>query len=314
MSSFIAASTAYATHGISMIPFFVYYSMFGFQRIGDLIWAAGDMQARGFLIGGTSGRTTLMGEGLQHQDGHSHLLAYPVPNLRAYDPAYAYELAVIIRDGIKRMYENQENVFYYITTMNEFYKMPSMPEGVEEGILKGMYHFKKSELKYAKLQAHLWGSGAILNEVVKAQEILESKYKISADIWSVTSYKELYRNAIETERRNLLHPDKAPELPYITKLMQNEQGVHVAASDYVKTLPASIARWVPQPLHVLGTDGYGRSDTREALRDFFEVDYRYIILATLYSLLREKKIKTDIVAQAMKDLQINPEKLNPHIA
>jgi len=314
MSSFIAAATSYANHGISTIPFFIYYSMFGMQRIGDLVWAAGDMQARGFLIGGTAGRTTLMGEGLQHQDGNSHLLAYPVPNLKAYDPAYAYELAVIIQDGIKRMYADQENIFYYITTMNEFYKMPPMPDGVKEGILKGMYRFRKSAMSDIKLKAHLWGSGAILNEVIKAQEILENKYGVSADIWSVTSYNELYRNTIDTERYNLLHPEQPPKLPYITELLQNESGVHVAASDYVKTLPASIAQWVPQPFKILGTDGFGRSETREALRDFFEVDSRYIVLAALYSLLRENKIKGEIVKQALIDLQINPEKLNPHIA
>jgi pyruvate dehydrogenase E1 component len=314
MSSFIAAGTAYATHGLNMIPFFVYYSMFGFQRIGDLIWAAGDMQAKGFLIGGTSGRTTLMGEGLQHQDGHSHLLAYPVPNLKTYDPAFAYELAVIIRDGIYRMYEKRENILYYITATNEFYKMPPMPEGTKEGILKGIYRYKKSELKDTKLKAHLWGSGSIFNEVLKAQKILEEKYNVSADVWSVTSYKELYRDAIDAERWNMLNPDKEPRTPYISRCFADENGVFVAASDYVKALPASIAKWVPGRLVALGTDGFGRSDTREALRDFFEVDYRYIALAALHALAGEKQIETSVVEKAIEELEINPEKLNPLVS
>ncbi len=314
MSSFIAAGTAYATHGLNMIPFFVYYSMFGFQRIGDLIWAAGDMQAKGFLIGGTSGRTTLMGEGLQHQDGHSHLLAYPVPNLKTYDPAFAYELAVIIRDGIYRMYEKRENIFYYITAMNEFYKMPPMPEGTKEGILKGIYRYKKSELKDTKLKAHLWGSGSIFNEVLKAQKILDEKYNVSADVWSVTSYKELYRDAIDAERWNMLNPDKEQQTPYVSQCFADEKGVFVAASDYVKALPASIAKWVPGRLVALGTDGFGRSDTREALRDFFEVDYRYIALAALHALAGEKQIETSVVEKAIEELEINPEKLNPLVS
>ena len=312
MSSFIAASTAYATHGTNMIPFFIYYSMFGFQRIGDLIWAAGDMQAKGFLIGGTSGRTTLLGEGLQHQDGHSHLLAYPIVNLHTYDPAYAYELAVIIREGIRRMYGENENIFYYITAMNEFYQMPKMPEVVQEGIIKGMYRYKASEVKGNKPKAHLLGSGSILNEALKAQVILEEKYGVSADVWSVTSYKELYMDGIEIERWNMLHPDKPQKEPYLRKLMENETGVFVAASDYVKALPASIARWMPGHYHLLGTDGYGRSDTREALRDFFEMDHRYIALAALVALAQEKMIDMKVAAQAIKDLEINPEKLNPH--
>ena len=312
MSSFIAASTAYATHGTNMIPFFIYYSMFGFQRIGDLIWAAGDMQAKGFMIGGTSGRTTLLGEGLQHQDGHSHLLAYPIVNLHTYDPAYAYELAVIIREGIRRMYGENENIFYYITAMNEFYQMPKMPEVVQEGIIKGMYRYKASEVKGNKPKAHLLGSGSILNEALKAQVILEEKYGVSADVWSVTSYKELYMDGIEIERWNMLHPDKPQKEPYLRKLMENETGVFVAASDYVKALPASIARWMPGHYHLLGTDGYGRSDTREALRDFFEMDHRYIALAALVALAQEKMIDMKVAAQAIKDLEINPEKLNPH--
>ncbi len=310
MCSFIAAGTAYATHGIPTIPFFIFYSMFGFQRIGDLIWAAGDMRTRGFLLGGTSGRTTLAGEGLQHQDGHSHLVAYSVPNLLAYDPAFAYELAVIIREGIYRMFEKQEDIFYYLTVMNEPYVMPPMPEGVEDGILKGMYRFKTSAKKSAA-KAHLFGSGTILNEALKAQEMLEETYGVSADVWSVTSYKELYKDAISTERENMLNPGREPQLPYVGKLLANEKGVFVAASDYVKALAASIAKWVPGRFVPLGTDGYGRSDSRAALRDFFEVDARHITLATLHALVQDKKIDAGMAARAVKDLKIDPKKPNP---
>ncbi len=316
MSSFIAAGTAYATYGINTIPFFIFYSMFGMQRVGDLVWAAADMRTRGFLIGATSGRTTLAGEGLQHQDGHSHLLAYPVPNLITYDPAFAYELAVIIRDGIKRMYEDQESVFYYITVMNENYPMPAMPDGkdVKEGILKGLYRFKASSKKRAKLRAHLFGSGAILNEALKAQQILEEKYNVATDVWSVTSYKQLYRDGIDTERWNMLHPNKPARRPYLSEALKNEKGVFVAASDYVKALPNSVARWFPKPPVVLGTDGFGRSETREALRDFFEVDARHIAFGALVALQREGKIDASVVQKAMKDLEINPEKPNPAIS
>jgi len=314
MSSFIAAGTSYSTHGINMIPFFIFYSMFGFQRIGDLIWAAGDMRTRGFLVGGTAGRTTLAGEGLQHQDGNSHILAYPVPNLKAYDPAFAYEIAVIVKDGIKRMYHNQEDIFYYITVMNEFYKMPPMPEGVEEGILKGIYRFKKSELKGDLPGANLLGSGSILNEALKAQQILEEKYKVSADVWSVTSYKELYHDAIGVERRNLLNPDKDKETPYIARQLTDADAVYVAASDYLKALPGSLSRWIPGRFTMLGTDGFGRSENREALRDFFEVDYRFIALAALRSLYMENKISGDIVKRAIKELEINPDKPDPIIS
>jgi pyruvate dehydrogenase E1 component len=313
VSSFIAAGTTYSTFGRNIIPFFIFYSMFGFQRIGDLIWAAGDMQARGFLIGGTSGRTTLAGEGLQHQDGQSHLVAYYYPTIKAYDPAFAYELAVIIHDGIRRMYAEHENVFYYLTVMNETYHQPPMPKGkkVKEGILKGMYQFKASEKKKAQAHANLMGSGAILNEVNKAQKILEEKYDISADVWSVTSYKELHRDALLTERWNMLHPDKKPKIPYISETLKNAKGVFVAASDYVKALPESIAQWIPGRLISLGTDGFGRSDGRAGLRDFFEVDERYIALAALHALAREGEIKTDVVKKAIKDLKIDPDKANP---
>jgi len=314
MSSFVAAGTAYATHGINMIPFFIYYSMFGLQRVGDLAWAAGDIGAKGFLIGGTAGRTTLNGEGLQHQDGHSHLLAYSVPNLLAYDPAFAFELAIIIRDGIKRMFEDQENVFYYITVMNENYAMPKMPKGAKEGILKGMYKFKSSKMKNAKTKAQLFGSGTILNEVLKAQEILEKDYKVSADVWSVTSYKELRRDALEVERWNMLNPDKKQKTSYITKMLGKEEGVFVASSDYVKALPDSIAKWFPGTLYSLGTDGYGRSGSRKALRDFFEVDYRHVAYATLGALAKEGKIKDTVLKKAKMDLEIRHDKLNPMIS
>ncbi len=311
MSSFIAAGTAYATHGINAIPFFVYYSMFGFQRIGDLAWAAGDMRCKGFMIGGTAGRTTLAGEGLQHQDGQSHLLAYPIPNLKAYDPAFAYELAVIVRDGIYRMYEKQENIFYYITVMNENYPMPPMPKGVKDGILKGMYKYKKSDKAKSKTKAHLLGSGTIMNEVLKAQEILEKDYDVSADVWSVTSYKELHIDAMETERENILNGAKNAKEPYIAQITKDESGVFVAASDYVQILEDSISKWLPGKLLTLGTFGFGRSEGRKSLRDFFEVDAKHIVYATLYGLLRDNKIKADVLKKAAKKLEIDPKKANP---
>jgi pyruvate dehydrogenase E1 component len=317
MSSFIAAGTAYSTHKIPAVPFFIFYSMFGFQRVGDLIWAAADCRTKGFLVGGTSGRTTLAGEGLQHQDGHSHLLAYPLPNLKAYDPAFAFELAVIVQDGIRRMYERQEDCFYYITVMNENYAHPPMPAGanVTEGILKGMYRLKAAESqKNSALRAQLFGSGAILNEVLRAQEMLAEKYQVAADVWSITSYKELHQDGIDVERWNLLHAGEAPRVPYVTQCVADEPGVFVAASDYVRALPDSISRFFPRPLHSLGTDGFGRSDSRAALRDFFEVDARFIVLATLAALCREKKMKPEVVRRAMLDMSIDPEKVNPLFA
>ncbi|HMH79344.1 MAG TPA: pyruvate dehydrogenase (acetyl-transferring), homodimeric type [Candidatus Acidoferrum sp.] len=314
MASFIAAGSAYATHGINTIPFFIYYSMFGFQRIGDFIWAAADMRTRGFLLGGTAGRTTLSGEGLQHQDGNSHILALPVPNLKAYDPAFAYEIAVIIQDGIRRMYKDGENWFYYITVMNEQYAMPPMPAGVREGILKGMYKYRASVNKKAKLKAQLLGSGAILNEALRAQEILEQKYSVAADVWSVTSYKELYVDAIETERWNRLNPGEKPRVPYVSRCLADSQGVLVAASDYLKTLPNMIAKWMPRRLAALGTDGFGRSEGRTSLRDFFEVDAKFIVLATLHELSADGKIDAKIVDQAIGDLGIVKSKPNPVIS
>src|SRR4051812_28030030 len=314
MSSFVAAGTAYATHGVNTIPFFIYYSMFGFQRIGDLIWAAGDARARGFLLGGTAGRTTLAGEGLQHQDGNSQLFALAYPNCVSYDPAFAYEIAVIIQDGIRRMYVDQESIFYYLTVMNEQYAMPEMPRGARDGILKGIYKFRGASKPDAPLRAQLFGSGAILPEVIKAQEILESKYNVSADVWSVTSYTELYREGHAVERWNMLHPGEQPRVPYVTNCLKSAPGVLVAASDYVKAMPDSIDRWLPRPMTVLGTDGFGRSETRAALREFFEVDYRYVIVATLAALARDGKIETSVVEQAIKAHSINPEKANPAVS
>ncbi|MBI9070884.1 MAG: pyruvate dehydrogenase (acetyl-transferring), homodimeric type [Melioribacteraceae bacterium] len=310
MSSFIAAGTAYSTHGVNMIPFFVFYSMFGFQRIGDLAWAAADMRTKGFMFGGTAGRTTLAGEGLQHQDGQSHLLAYPIPTLKTYDPAFAFELAVIIRDGIYRMYEKQEDLFYYITIMNENYIQPEMPAGVKEGILKGMYKFKKSNKK-SKVKAQLIGSGTILNEVLKASEILEKDYNVSADIWSLTSVKELHLDAQETERWNMLNPDKKAKTPYIAEITKDEKGAFVYASDYLQFSGDSLAKWLPGKLTTMGTFGFGRSESRESLRDFFEVDAKHITYSTLYALYTEGSIKKDVLTKAQKALGINPEKLNP---
>jgi pyruvate dehydrogenase E1 component len=264
-------------------------------------------------LGATSGRTTLAGEGLQHQDGHSHLLAYAVPNLLTYDPAFAYELAVIIRDGIQRMYTQQQDIFYYLTVANENYAMPPMPEadGVKEGIVKGMYRYRRSDKPNPKYRAQLFGSGAILNEVLKAQELLEERYDVAADVWSVTSYKELRRDGLEVERWNMLHPSQPPRLPYVSLCLEEAPGVLVAASDYVKALPDSVARWCPRPLLSLGTDGFGRSDGRRALRNFFEVDARYVTLATLTALARQGDIALDDVAEAMHDLEIDPAKANP---
>jgi pyruvate dehydrogenase E1 component len=314
MCSFIAAGTSYANHGINTIPFFVYYSMFGMQRVGDLVWAAGDQRARGFLCGGTAGRTTLNGEGLQHQDGHSQLLAYPTPNLLAYDPAFAFELATIIQDGIDRMYVKGEDIFYYITVMNESWEQPPMPKGVKEGIIKGMYKFKSSELKDSKLKANLFGSGAMMIQVLEAAEILESKYKVSCDLWSITSFKELYKDGIAAERWNMLHPAEKAKVPYVTEALKGAEGVFVASSDYVKAMPESIAKWMPRPFIALGTDGYGRSESRAALRDHFEVDAKHIVLAALSGLMREGKLKAADVQKAIKDLGINPDKKDPFTA
>lgn len=311
MSSFIAAGTSYATHGLAMIPFFIFYSMFGMQRVGDLVWAAADMRCRGFLIGGTAGRTTLAGEGLQHQDGNSHVLAEPVPSLLCYDPAFAYEIAVIIQDGIRRMYENGEDIFYYLTVCNENYVQPAMPKGVEDGILKGLYCFKRSELKSPKLIAHLFGSGAIMNEALTAAQILEQKFGVATHVWSVTSYKNLHRDALDAEHWNQHHPTDTPRVSYLQSLLDNEDGVFVFASDYLKILPDSLAHWIKNPCVSLGTDGFGRSDDRENLRRFFEVGANNIAYAALYTLFQQGQIPEKTLMEAMSTLEIDPNKTNP---
>ncbi|MFQ5771136.1 MAG: pyruvate dehydrogenase (acetyl-transferring), homodimeric type, partial [bacterium] len=318
MASFTAAGTAYATHGVDMIPFFIFYSMFGFQRIGDLIWAFGDLRGRGFLLGATSGRTTLNGEGLQHEDGHSHVLASTIPNLITYDPTFAYEIAIIIQDGIERMLKNREDIFYYITLGNENYAMAAIPKGVKKGILKGLYKFSKmpAHSKRGNMlpKAHIFGSGSILREALRAQKILFEKYEVSTDVWSATSYIELRREALAAERWNMLHPTEEAQKPYITSLLEKEKGPFVAATDYMKMVPDQIGRWVPGGLFSLGTDGYGRSDTREALRRFFEVDAESIVVAVLHQLARRDKIKSEIVRKAIKDSGIDPDKPDPVIS
>jgi pyruvate dehydrogenase E1 component len=311
ISSFIAAGCAHATHGINTIPFFVYYSMFGMQRIGDLVWAAADMRTRGFMIGGTAGRTTLNGEGLQHQDGNSHLLAYPVPNLKAYDPAFAFELAAIIKDGIRRMYVDQEDVFYYITVENEPYAMPAQPEGSDEGILRGMYRYRPSGNDGAELRAHLFGSGAILNQALRAQEILGENFNVAADVWSITSFKELYMDGTDCDRFNRLHPRSDAKMSWVSRCLDSTNGVYVIATDYVKALPNSICRWFPKPPVALGTDGFGRSESRAALRRFFEVDAEHIVVASLGALAAEGKIERAVVESAVEEFGLDAEAPNP---
>ncbi len=310
MASFIASGTSYANFNIPTIPFFIYYSMFGFQRVGDMMWLAGDIRAKGFLLGATAGRTTLNGEGLQHQDGHSHLLASTIPSVQAYDPAFAYEIAVIIQDGLKRMYADGEEIFYYLTVHNENYAMPVRPESATtEGILKGLYRFKKGP-EGKKHQAHLLASGAIMLSALKAQEIL-AKYDVSADVWSVTSYKRLRSEALQAKRWNMLHPEAAPHKSYLETLLEKENGAFVAVSDNMKVVSDQISEWVPGGLFSLGTDGFGRSETREALRRFFEVDGECAAVAVLYKLALQGKIEKRIVSQAIQDLKINPEKVHP---
>ncbi len=313
MASFIAAATSGYTHGSELIPFYWFYSNFGLQRIGDLAWAAAEMRSRGFLIGGLAGRTQLQGEGLQHQDGNSHLHAYPIPNMMAYDPAFAYEIAAIVRDGLRRMFEQQEAVYYYMTVGNENYPQPPMPEGegIEDGIVRGLYLMRRSPLEKPKLRAQLLGSGSILNEVLAAQEILAERYGVAADAFSATSYKRLYRDAIAADRRNWRTPTLEAEEPYVRRVLSTGDGPIVAASDYVKTLPDSLARWMPRRLISLGTDGFGRSETRQALRSFFEVDARQIAFAALSGLFRDGQVDARTVNRAAKDLEIDPEKSNP---
>jgi pyruvate dehydrogenase E1 component len=308
--SWIAAATSYANHGIGMVPFYVYYSMFGFQRVGDFIWAAGDMRARGFLVGATAGRTTLAGEGLQHQDGHSQLVATTIPNCRAYDPTFAYELAVIIQDGMQRMYAQNESVFYYISVMNENYAQPAMPAGAETGIVKGGYLLKASG-GGAELRATLLGSGTILRECIAAAELLEKQFSIMADVFSITSFSELRRDAIECERWNLLHPAEAPREPYVRTLLTGREGALVAATDYVRNVPDQIRPWVSQPYVTLGTDGFGRSDTRAELRQHFEVDRNFIALAALKALADAGRIDRKTVVDAVAKLGIDANKADP---
>ncbi len=312
MSSFIAAGTAYATHGVNMIPFYIYYSMFGFQRIGDLMWLAGDIQAKGFLLGATYGRTTLNGEGLQHQDGHSLLAASTIPNLLAYDAAFAFEVATIIEDGLHRMYEKGEQLFYYLTLYNEKYPMPPMPEGAREGILKGLYKFKSAPEK-ARHHAQIFGSGPILNQALKAQTILAEKYGVAADVWSATNYKWLRNDALGARRWNMLHPTEKPRRSYLEALLENEKGPFIAVSDNMKIVPDQIAPWVPGGLTTLGTDGFGRSDTRGNLRRFFEVDAELTVIATLHALSEKGALEKKIVEQAIKDLNVAPEKAHAAI-
>ncbi|HRX86690.1 MAG TPA: hypothetical protein P5572_16825, partial [Phycisphaerae bacterium] len=308
--SFIAASTAYSTHGQPMIPFFIYYSMFGFQRIGDFIWACGDMRGRGFLLGGTAGRTTLNGEGLQHEDGNSHLLCTTIPNLMAYDPAYAYEVAVILQDGMRRMYREHEDIFYYITLYNENYEHIPMPEGVEDGILKGMYKLRAAEKTKGRPRVHLFGSGTILREALRAQELLDELFGVAADVWSVTSYKQLRADAFDCERENRLNPTREPRMPYVAEMLAEEPWPVVAVSDYVTLVPDMIRPWVPAGMTSLGTDGYGRSESRQALRRFFEVDAENIALAALHRLMQTGEVKAELVERAVKDLGLDPEKPN----
>jgi pyruvate dehydrogenase E1 component len=310
MASFIAAGTAYASHGVYTIPFFIYYSMFGFQRIGDLMWLAGDIKAKGFLLGATAGRTTLNGEGLQHQDGHSLLLASTIPTLRTYDPAFAYEIAVIIQDGLRRMYEAGEDLFYYLTLYNENYPMPPMPEGVEAGILNGLYKFKPGPAA-KPLKAHLLGSGPILRCALQAQDILAERYNVSADVWSATNYKRLRNEALRCRRWNMLHPTQPPRKSYLETVLEPEHGAFVAVSDFMKSVPDQIAPWVPGGLMTLGTDGFGRSDTRPRLRRFFEVDAECIVIATLYALAQRGELSRETVAKAIRELGVDAEKAFP---
>jgi pyruvate dehydrogenase E1 component len=312
MSSFIAAASSYATHGVATIPFFIYYSMFGFQRIGDSIYAAADMRCRGFLLGATAGRTTLNGEGLQHQDGHSHILASTVPTLVAYDPAFAYEVAVIIQDGIRRMYEVGEDILFYLTLCNENYVMPPMPEGAPEGILKGLYKFKPATIQAAvEKRVHLFGSGVILRECLRAQLMLAEKFGVAADVWSATSYKELRRDALACDRWNRLHPAHPPKKSYVQTILENEKGPFIAASDYMKLLPELIGPWTPGGLTTLGTDGFGRSDDRSALRRHFEVDAECIAIAALAKLAKIGSLQPADVDRAIKLLGVDPEKVDP---
>jgi pyruvate dehydrogenase E1 component len=308
MAEWVSAATAYSNYNVNMVPFYIYYSMFGFQRIGDLAWLAGDIQAKGFLIGATAGRTSLNGEGLQHQDGHSLIQAGTIPNCVSYDPTYAYEMAVIVHDGFRRMYEEQENVFYYLTAMNENYAHPDMPEGAEEGIIKGLYKLKAGTKK--KLKAQLLGSGTILREVEAAAELLESDWNVSATVWSATSFNELAREGQDVERFNRLHPTEAQKRTYVEECLDDEGGVVIASTDYMRMYAEQIRPWVKAPYTVLGTDGFGRSDTREKLRSFFEVDRYHVVIATLHTLAENGQIEMSVVEKAINTYEINADAVN----
>ncbi len=313
MASWVAAATSYSPNGYPMVPFYIFYSIFGFQRVGDLAWAAGDMQARGFLIGGTSGRTTLNGEGLQHQDGHSHILATTIPNCVTYDPTYAYELAVIIQDGLRRMYQDMENVFYYVTVLNENYAHPAMPEGCEDGIVRGMYLLEEDD-EGLEPRVQLLGCGAILREVREAAAILRAEFNVDADIWSVTSFNELRKDGQDVTRWNMLHPELEPRQSYVEKCLAERHCPVIAATDYMKLYAEQIRAYVPHDYVVLGTDGFGRSDTREKLRGFFEVDRHYIVLAALKALHERGTIDADTVSRAISEFGLDPEKANPQVS
>ncbi|MFI5370688.1 MAG: pyruvate dehydrogenase (acetyl-transferring), homodimeric type [Candidatus Eisenbacteria bacterium] len=313
MASFTSAGTSYATHGTATIPFYIFYSMFGFQRTMDLIWAFGDQRGRGFLLGGTAGRTTLNGEGLQHEDGHSHVLAAAMPNVLAYDPAFAYEVALIVQDGLKRMYVDQQDVFYYLTLYNQDYPMPPMPSGCEEGVLRGMYLYR-SAVQQAKHRAQLFGSGVILLQAQRAQEILAERFDVAADVWSVTSYQQLRNDALACERWNRLHPAEPARVPYVTRTLEGTAGPVVASSDYMKSLPDLIAPWVRRPYVTLGTDGFGRSDTREALRRHFEIDAEHIVVATLWALQQQGAVTGGLVGKAIQDFGLDPDVIDPREA
>jgi pyruvate dehydrogenase E1 component len=314
ISSFNAAGTAYSLHGINMIPFYIYYSMFGFQRVGDLIWAAADMRAKGFLIGGTAGRTTLNGEGLQHQDGHSLLNAIAFPTVRAYDPAFGYEVVVIVMEGLKRMYQDGEECIYYLMSENEPYHHPEMPAGCEDGIVKGMYKFRSLDVENARARVQLFGSGAILNCALQAQELLAEKYNIASDVWSVTSYTQLRRDAADCDRWNMLHPTESPRKSYLETILAGAEGPFISASDYVRALGEQLTPWIPGDYYVLGTDGMGRSETREVLRRHFEVDAESIAIATLSRLSKAGVFTPKEVADAINELGFDAEKPNPYFA
>jgi pyruvate dehydrogenase E1 component len=311
MASFTAAGTSYATHGEPMIPFFIFYSMFGFQRIGDLIWSAGDQRARGFLLGATYGRTTLTGEGLQHQDGHSLLVASTNPAVISYDPAFAYEIAVIVRDGLRRMVDENEDVIYYLTVYNEPYPQPAMPQGIEQDIINGLYRFQEAPGERTH-RAQILGSGSILQQALRAQEMLANEHDVAADVWSATSYQRLRIEALEIERWNRFHPEEPRRQPFVSKALEGGEGPVLGVTDSIKAVPDQIARWVRAPFVPLGTDGFGRSDTREALRRFFEVDAESIVVATLAALAEFGELKPEVVTEAIKRYELDPERASAY--